>query len=145
MTCATPAAAARSLERLAGHDRGPRRFARSPATRRHKIRQKFGLQIDVGRLPDETDRTPGKRDIVSWLDPLQILEEEATTRKHGLAVVLRFEQLLGRLSARSPERPMAVDAVRVQNDLPLTQPLRTASHVSRAAHGSRSVVAVASA
>ncbi len=83
----------------------------SPAARRAQIRQKFGLQVDARCLPGQTDGSPGKGDVVSRLDAVQILEEEAAARKHGLAVILRFEQLPDRLGASFSEWPMPMDAV----------------------------------
>src|SRR5512146_3038688 len=76
------------------------------------------------RLPDQTDGAPGKSDVVSWLDAVQVLEEEAATRKHGLGVIYRFEQLPDRLGVCTPERPMPMDAV-ARPECPAAHPAAT--------------------
>src|SRR6185312_14335402 len=63
------------------------------------------------RLPGQTNGATGKRDVVTRLDPVKILEEEAATSEHCLGVVLRLQELRDRLGAGAPERAAAVHAV----------------------------------
>ena len=64
---------------------------RAPATRLRQIRQEFGLQVSMRRLPGQADGPPGEGDIVARLDAIQILEEEAATGEHRLGLVFSLQ------------------------------------------------------
>ena len=93
LTWVLPVAAARLLERQADRDRCRRPYVRYANCAFRQIGQELGLQVAARRLPDQADGAPGKGNVVARLDAVEILEEEATTRRHRLPVVLRFQQL----------------------------------------------------
>src|SRR5580765_6880879 len=95
-----------------------------PTVRLCQVRQELGLQISMRRLPGEADGSASERNVVARLDPLEILEEEAATGKHRLAVILRIEQLLGRLNLCPPERSTAMRAI-VGPERPAAYPVIT--------------------
>src|SRR5579885_596189 len=77
--------------------------ARAPASGGGEIAQEIALEIDAKRLPGEADSTAREGNIVARLDTIQVLKEEATTRKAALLVVLRFEQEM-----RAPHKPRII-------------------------------------
>jgi hypothetical protein len=69
----------------------------APTFRGSQVSEEIALKINAKRLPEETDGSACKGDIIARLNAVQILEEEPATGETVLLVVLCFQQQQGTL------------------------------------------------